>query len=175
MEKTVKNIENVVISVQKLTQIHSTGVENIRQINLFLQNKPNFPNFPPKNEDFAKKQTQFKPNSNPIFNPRCELTCFPVGGKANFGPISRVANPNKPKTNPIFYHQCQLTLLWSLPRACPRCEPTCFSAGECVLTYCSAGGQTQWDSILLFLDFSIVYDYLLSYKIDNLLFQGVIL
>jgi hypothetical protein len=66
MEKTVKNIENVVISVQKPTQIHSTGVENIRQIRLFLQNKPNFPHFSTKNEDLTKKQSQFKPNSNPI-------------------------------------------------------------------------------------------------------------
>jgi 5'-methylthioadenosine phosphorylase len=66
MEKTVKNIENVVISVQKLTQMPSTSVENVRQINLFLQNKPNFPHFSLKNEDFTKKQTQFKPNSNPI-------------------------------------------------------------------------------------------------------------
>jgi hypothetical protein len=64
MEKTVKNIENVVISVQKLTQTHSTIVENIRQINLFMQNKPNFPHFSPENEDFAKKQTQNKPNQS---------------------------------------------------------------------------------------------------------------
>jgi hypothetical protein len=69
MQKTVKNIENVVISVQKLTQMPSTIVENVRQINLFLQNKPNFPHFSPENEDFAKKQTQFKPKqtqSKPI-------------------------------------------------------------------------------------------------------------
>ena len=78
MQKTVKNIENVVISVQKLTQIHSTGVENVRQIRLFLQNKPNFPRFSTKNEDYAKKQTQFKPK----FYPRLLLTCFPVGGNA---------------------------------------------------------------------------------------------
>jgi len=70
----------------------STVVENIRQIRLFMQNKPNFPHFSLENEDFAKKQTQFKPNSNPIlaqksgwqsqtnpiFNPRCLLTCFGV-------------------------------------------------------------------------------------------------
>jgi hypothetical protein len=31
-----------------------------------MQNKPNFPHFSTKNEDFAKKQSQFKPNSNPI-------------------------------------------------------------------------------------------------------------
>jgi hypothetical protein len=44
----------------------STSVENVRQISLFLTNKPNFSHFSPKNEDFTKKQTQFKPNSKPI-------------------------------------------------------------------------------------------------------------
>jgi hypothetical protein len=39
--------------------IPSTPVENVRQINLFMQNKPNFPHFSPEKEDFAKKQTQF--------------------------------------------------------------------------------------------------------------------
>jgi hypothetical protein len=82
MEKTVKNIENVVISVQKLTQICSTPVENIRQINLFLQNKPNFPHFLPENEGFAKKQTQFKPNQSQFW-PKNQ------GDKAN-------SKPNKP-------------------------------------------------------------------------------
>jgi len=60
---------------------HSTRVENVRQIRLFLQNKPNFPHFYPKNEDYAKKQTQFKANSNPI--------------KANFSLKIRGAKPNK--------------------------------------------------------------------------------
>jgi hypothetical protein len=27
-----------------------------------MQNKPNFPYFSPENEDYAEKQTQFKPN-----------------------------------------------------------------------------------------------------------------
>jgi len=40
----------------------STVVENVRQIRLFMQNKPNFPRFSPENEDFTEKQTQFKPN-----------------------------------------------------------------------------------------------------------------
>jgi len=44
-----------------------------------MQNKPNFPRFSIKNKDFTKKQTQFKPNSNPI--------------KANFRPKIRVAKP----------------------------------------------------------------------------------
>jgi hypothetical protein len=42
-----------------------------------------------------------KPNSNPI--------------KANFSPISRVANPNKAKTNPIFTSDiCPLALEFTL-------------------------------------------------------------
>jgi hypothetical protein len=87
MKKSVKNIENVVISVQKLTQMAST-------IRLFMQNKPNFPHFSLKNDDFTKKQSQFKPNSNP--------------NKPNFGPKIRVAKPNKPK----FYPRFRLTLLF---------------------------------------------------------------
>ena len=31
-----------------------------------MRNKPNFPRFYAKNNDYDKKQTQFKPNSNPI-------------------------------------------------------------------------------------------------------------
>jgi hypothetical protein len=31
-----------------------------------MQNKPNFPHFSPEIDDFFKKQTQFKANSNPI-------------------------------------------------------------------------------------------------------------
>ena len=67
----------------------STSVENVRQINFFMQNKANFPHFSPKNEDFAKKQTQYKPNSNP--------------NKANFGPKSPVAKPNKPNFLPSMW------------------------------------------------------------------------
>jgi len=74
-------------AVELVVWIDSTIVENIRQIRLFLQNKPNFPHFSPENEDFTKKQTQYKANSNPI--------------KANFGPKIRVAKPNKANSNPI--------------------------------------------------------------------------
>ena len=87
-------------------EMPSTYVERTLQINLFMQNKPNFPHFSLKNEDFTKKQTQYKANSNPI--------------KANFGPKIRVANPNKPK----FYPRFQLTLLFcrgsNTKQACPR-------------------------------------------------------
>jgi hypothetical protein len=40
----------------------STPVENVRQIRLFMQNKPNLPHFSPENEDLMKKQSQNKPN-----------------------------------------------------------------------------------------------------------------
>jgi len=46
-----------------------------------MQNKPNFPRFCAKNEDFVQKQTQFKPNSKPIkANSKPKQTQF----KANF-------------------------------------------------------------------------------------------
>jgi hypothetical protein len=45
-----------------------------------MQNKPNFPHFQLKNKDSEKKQTQFKPNSNPIYGEQSrtiypELAC----------------------------------------------------------------------------------------------------
>ena len=40
----------------------STFVENPLQIELFIQNKPNFMRFCPNNADFKKKRTQNKPN-----------------------------------------------------------------------------------------------------------------
>ena len=44
----------------------STQVEKVRQIHLFMQNKPNYSHFSPKNDDYAKKQTQFKPKQSQI-------------------------------------------------------------------------------------------------------------
>ena len=44
-----------------LLKIPSTPVENPRQISPFLQNKPNFRPFWPKNDERTKKQTQFCP------------------------------------------------------------------------------------------------------------------
>jgi hypothetical protein len=87
MQKTAKKCKNSYVFDKKRGSKTYTLVENVRQINLFMQNKPNFPHFSLENDDFDKKQTQFKPNSNPI--------------KANFGPKIRVAKPNKPKTKPI--------------------------------------------------------------------------
>ena len=99
------------IRVSSLWRTFYTTVENVRQINLFMQNKPNFPHFSLENEDFAKKQTQFKPNTNPI--------------KANFGPISRVANPNKANSNPnkldssLFAPTFRIrSILWGYTQSC---------------------------------------------------------
>ena len=86
MKKTVKNIENAVIFVQKLTQIDSTIVENVRQISFFMQNKPNFPHFSPENEDCAIKQTQFKPNTKPI---KANI-CLKIRGQTQTNPIPEV-------------------------------------------------------------------------------------
>jgi hypothetical protein len=55
---------------------------------LFMTNKPNCPYFSPENEDYAEKQTQFKPNSNP--------------NKANFGPIQGLAKPKQSQFKPNF-------------------------------------------------------------------------
>jgi hypothetical protein len=51
------SITNTYIYVPKGT---STTVEIALQIRPFMQNKANFPYFSPGNEDYAKKQTQFK-------------------------------------------------------------------------------------------------------------------
>ena len=66
MQKTAKKCKNSHVFDKKRGLKTSTPVENVRQIDFFLQNKPNFPNFSPENKDFTKKQTQYKPNSNPI-------------------------------------------------------------------------------------------------------------
>jgi len=73
-------VSDLELRISSLWRTFSTEVENIRQINLFMQNKPNFLHFSLKNEDFTEKQTQskpilaqksgwqsqFKPNSKPI-------------------------------------------------------------------------------------------------------------
>jgi hypothetical protein len=54
---------------------HSTIVERTLQIRpFFCKTNPIFPIFRSKTMISLKN----KPNSNPIFNPRCELTCFGV-------------------------------------------------------------------------------------------------
>jgi hypothetical protein len=162
MEKTVKNIENVVISVQKLTQIHSTKVENTRQINLFMQNKPNFPHFSPKNEDYAKKQTQFKPNSNPITsmaknecfcadkNPNDNILLF---SRENLPPYKGAKNQGwQSQTNPIqtqFYtplHRLHRNLRGDKPKALlhKKCD-LLHSKGYCVIGRPNRCRQTKWN------------------------------
>jgi hypothetical protein len=91
-----------------------------------MQNKPNFPHFSAKNDDLTKKQTQFKPNSNPI--------------KANFGPEIRGANPIQTQTNPNF---------------CPLLHNTVHSRGANPITSmakneCFCVDKNPNDNILLF-------------------------
>jgi len=84
------------IRISSLWRTFSTLVEKVRQIRLFMQNKPNFPRFSLKKACLAEKQTQFKPNQSQ-FSHRLR------DGKNHiyFGPKIRMAKPNKPKTNPI--------------------------------------------------------------------------
>jgi hypothetical protein len=107
MQKTAKKCKNSYVFDKKRGSKTSTLVENVRQINLFMQNKPNFPHFSLENDDFDKKQTQFKPNSNPIL-----------------GQFQGLAKPNKPNSNPIL-PSIGAHLLWSLPSG----VLTCCSAG----------------------------------------------
>ena len=51
----------------------STTVEKPLQIDLFMQNKPNFMRFSPENEDLTKKRTQFPKHKNESFFAECEL------------------------------------------------------------------------------------------------------
>jgi len=70
------------IRISSLWRTFSTLVEKVRQIRLFMQNKPNFPRFSPENKDFTKKQIQFKPN---FLHMLCAhlLFCRGSGGKPN--------------------------------------------------------------------------------------------
>ena len=57
-------LESCVLS---LWSVFSTPVENVRQIGPFLcKTNPIFPHFSPENDDFTKKQTQFKANTKPF-------------------------------------------------------------------------------------------------------------
>jgi hypothetical protein len=164
MEKTVKNIENVVISVQKLTQIHSTGVENIRQINLFLQNKPNFPNFPPKNEDFAKKQTQFKPNSNPIQTQFSILDVSSLaslsGAKPILGQYQGWQTQTNPKQTQFFTINVSSPCFGVYPELVPGVSPLVSLPGSVCLPIVLPGVKpngTQYCYFLTSVLFMIIY------------------
>jgi len=126
-------------------EIRSTGVENIRQIRLFMQNKPNFPRFSAENDDFTKRQTQFKPNSNPISETKNESYCAESSFTTVFCyllaktyypirvPKIRMAKPNKPN----------FTLGW-----CSHCFPvgsqTQFFTLVCAyLLFCRGSGANQ--------------------------------
>jgi hypothetical protein len=51
---------------KKIKKADKSKEKSIKNANIFCRNKPNFPRFTPENDDFTKKQTQYKPNSNPI-------------------------------------------------------------------------------------------------------------
>ena len=102
MEKTVKNIEKVVISVQKLTQINSTGVENVRQISPFYDKQSQFTNCPITSNSLRNKdlcnfrlsdesqiQTQFKPKQTQFW--------------ANIKGSKAKQTQFKAETNPIYF------------------------------------------------------------------------
>jgi hypothetical protein len=55
----------------------------------FCKTNPIFPHFSPENEDFTKKQTQFKPNSKPNKHNN-ELK---IRGQIQTNPIQTQANP----------------------------------------------------------------------------------
>ena len=63
----------------------STPVENVRQIDLFMQNEPKFPHFSPKNDDLKKNEPKRTQMSliQAYLPPRIEYIGF-CGGKANF-------------------------------------------------------------------------------------------
>ena len=52
-----------------LHRIQSTKIF-VRNLQVFMQNKPNFLCFSPLNNDLTQRQTQFKPNSKPILRPK---------------------------------------------------------------------------------------------------------
>ena len=120
--ESLKNIEFIQISSYlRAYKAHSTRVENIRQIRLFMQNKPNFPHFSLKNDDFTEKQTQFKANSKPILAQKS-------GGQSQTKPIQTQFYPGvypRMLLPRLAAGECELTLLWCLPSG----VLTCSSAG----------------------------------------------
>ena len=77
----------------------STTVERTLQIQLFMQNEPNFPRFSPKNDDYAKKRTQFKANQTQ-FSPNFKA------GKAK-------TKPNKPNLSSVGF-ESYLIFFWTI-------------------------------------------------------------
>ena len=80
MKQEIPKLNNQSSIIDNQLEMPSTIVEKPLQINLFLQNKPNFLHFSTKNNDKAKKQTQYKPNQSQFW-PNIK------GGKAKTNPI----------------------------------------------------------------------------------------
>ena len=94
--KNLDFLPKILLRMLNMSFIHSTPVENIRQISLFMQNKPNFPHFSPENEDYAKN----KPNSNPIQTQSKPILGQYQGWQSQF--------------KPNFLSSMSASLLWSL-------------------------------------------------------------
>ena len=93
MQKTAKNCKKSYVSDKENRANHSITVENARQINLFLQNKPNSPN--------VQLSLTYLSTMNYVIS----TSLTKVKNKANSNPIQSQfkanSNPIKAKTNPI--------------------------------------------------------------------------
>ena len=91
MSKRSKNSEFCVNSREFVDKKPSTNVERTLQKQLFMQNKPNFMRFYPKNEDSTKKQSQTKPIQSQIPNrPKFAYTLIPQGLMQIFSYSSKI-------------------------------------------------------------------------------------
>ena len=90
---TLKGISDFDIRISSLCYINSTKTY-VRIYKQFMHNEPNFPQFSNKNDDKAKKRTQFKANTNPILAQKS-------GGKPNSNPIK--ANFIYPNFERVFH------------------------------------------------------------------------
>ena len=73
---TLKGISDLDIRISNLCYINSTK-PYVRIYKQIMQNKPNFPYFSPENEDYAKKQSQYKPKqTQSVFCFLSSVICF---------------------------------------------------------------------------------------------------
>ena len=77
------NLLYTILNTQEFITLKNLRKNSYEIFSKFCKTNPIFLHFSPENEDSAKKQTQFKPNTKPI--------------KPNFGPKTRVQSQNKPK------------------------------------------------------------------------------
>jgi hypothetical protein len=99
MKSKIYNIRDTLHEIRDMDLLPSTPVENIRQISLFMQNKPNFPHFSLKNDDFTKKQTQFKPNQSQFLQ-RLKMNINTYDTKIYNNKTAAKRNKNKANSKP---------------------------------------------------------------------------